>query len=330
MDMSKNVWLWDYSRPMRLLLVVGCGLALAACHADLTERLDVNPDKTVTVTYREVFDREMYANVSAAGGTDPFRAQLARSEGWGVAVADEPTDQPTVTYVKTVASSALAAVRLPDGLQSNDSGVGLTFSPGIALPFAVALAPRSGTSTTAIVPALMNPGDVLHRPGHDPAAASAVANALANAALVDAIVAVHLEIQRPSGTSCWDLHFATPTVLTFPTGDPGATIVRLAPIAVRSGDGNGGGGTPPIPQGANWSAVYASGVAYGLSPLAAWQSLGRYGTYAFERWGRSPADASDDRYLHARHFAVCVYSGGADLPEQIMGALYPIVDPHLK
>lgn len=325
--MSKNVWLLGYSRLIRLLLV-GCGLALAACHADLTERLDVNPDKTVTVTYREVFDREMYANVSAAGGTDPFRAQLARSDGWGVTVADVATDQPTVTYIKTIASSALATAHLPDGLQSNDSGVGLTFSPGIALPFAVVLVPSNGTST-ATVPALMNPRDVLRRPGHDPVDASAIANALANAASVDAIIAVHFELHRSSGTSRWDLHFATPTVLTFASGDPGVRIVPIPPAPVRSGTGNGGGGTPPIPPGANWSAVYASGVDYGLSPLGAWQSLGRYGTYAFERWGRSPDGASDERYLHARHFAVGVYSGGADLPEPIMDALYPIVDPHL-
>jgi hypothetical protein len=314
---------------LRLALVAGCALALAACHADLTERLDVNPDKTVTVTYREVFDREMYTNVAAAGGTDPFRVQPARSDGWDVTIADLSTDHPTVTYAKTVASHALAAVRLPDGLRSNDSGVGLTFSPGSVLPFAVALAPANGKSTTATVPALMNPDDVLHRPGHDPAAAGAVANALANAALVDAIVAVHLELHRSLGTSRWDLHFAIPTVLTFETGDPGVAIQPFPPVVVNSGNGNGDGRTPPLPPGANWSAVYASGVDYGLSPLAAWQSLGRYGTYAFERWGRSPDKAPDDQYVHARHFAVGVYSGGADLPESIMHALYPIVDPHL-
>ena len=149
------------------------------------------------------------------------------------------------------------------------------------------------------------------------------------------ILYVHLEIRTPNVVAAngnaltdasvlWDLHFASSGTFEYITKQNRAEI---DPILVRvdadTPDRNDPS-TPPAPPAADWSAVYAAGVAYGASPLAAWQSAGKAGTYDFTRWGQTSGN-TDQTYRPATAFAGGVYLNGAEIPKTMMDTVLELV-----
>ena len=56
---------------------------VAACHADLTERVTINGDGSAVVTFREALDDELYRfSRETVTGMDPFGIALLTSQGW--------------------------------------------------------------------------------------------------------------------------------------------------------------------------------------------------------------------------------------------------------
>lgn len=327
----------------RLVLLAGLAstLLLSGCHADITERIVADSNDKVTVTYLESLDSELFRAVSKVGGTDPFRLALARSEGWQVSDSVTNAGGHLVSYSKTAPIDELSALKLPDGDHPLSGAPldGFNFSPSSVLPFHISLSkttPQSGSLKAQVLPALSSPEQVITRPGHDPNAASAVANALQNAKAVDSIVDVHLEIKTPKdvaaangntmtdGSVQWDLHFAGSGAFEYKTKQLRAEIDPILVTVDEGAPDRNDHSTPPAPPAADWSAVYAAGVAYGASPFAAWQSVGKAGTYDFTRWGQ--LGGTDQTYRPARGFAGGVYLNGAGIPETLTDTILELVD----
>lgn len=311
----------------RLISAAVFVLGLCGCHADVTERIVANPDNTVTVTYREALDAQLYSAVAKIGGADPLHETSARNAGWKVAESVTAAGERVVSYSKTAPANQVQSLTLT----SNNSKTvdGFDFSPASAFPFSIALSKISTGAQT--IPALLYPDRVLTRPGHDPDAAAAAANAARNAGAVDSVVSVHLELKGPyrvtatngqrlaDGAVRWDLYFAKPISIEYTSGPLTARIAAAFPSVAAGRPDRNDPSTPPAPAQADWSAVYASGVNYGSSPVAAWQNVGEGGTYDFMRWGKAAGGLNND-YRQAAKFAIGVYLNGAGIPESVMTA----------
>ena len=328
-------------QPLLLLVGFAGTLLLSGCHADITERIIADANDKVSVTYLESLDSELFSAANEVGGTDPFRFDSARSEGWQVSDSATNAGGHLISYSKTASIKELSTLKLPDGDHSTSGEPldGFNFSPSSALSFRVVLrkiTPQSSGLKGQILPALSSPDQVIVRPGHDPNTASAVANALQNATAIDSVVDVHLEIKTPNdiivsnghtmgdGRVNWDLHFARSAAFEYDTKDLRAQIEPTLVSVDESTPDRNDPSTPPMPPAADWSAVYASGVAYGASPFAAWQSIGKAGTYDFTRWGHASGD-TDQSYRPARAFALGVYLEGAGISKSIMDATMELV-----
>jgi len=315
---------------LRAILVTAGIFCLTGCHADVTQRLSINPDHTVTLTYREVLDAAMYLAATKTGGSDPFRMSLAKASGWTVSEDNGPNGEHIFTYVKSAPSTQVNALTFPRSHNSD----GFNFGPAIAFPYKLRFDSSNGPTS---VPALLNPGNVLQRPGHNPDGAAAEANALRNAEAVDAVVDAHFEIKAlwrgmktngktmPDGSIRWDLHFSKPTSVQYALGASRLQFIDSERDVAAGAPDKNDPSTPPAPRDADWSAVYASSFGYADSPLAAWQSIGTGGTYDFSRWG-DPSGRPDEKYRPASKFAIGVYWSGSGLPEPLLDATMQLID----
>jgi hypothetical protein len=324
------------------LAALASTLVLSGCHADITESIVADSNDKVTVTYFESLDSELFGAVSKVGGTDPFRLALARGEGWKVSDSATSVGGHVISYSKTASIDEMSSLNPPDGdhARADEALDGFNFSPSSVLPFHISLSKttlKSESLKAQVLPALSTPEQVITRPGHDPDLASAVANSLQNAQVVDSLVDVHLEIKTlkkvvaangksmTGGGVRWDLHFARSGAFEYATKQYRAEIEPILVTVYAGTPDRNDASTPPAPSAADWSAVYASGVTYGVSPLAAWQSVGNAGTYDFARWGQIKGD-TDQIYAPASGFAIGVYVAGAKIPRQVMNAALELLN----
>jgi hypothetical protein len=212
-------------------------LLLTGCHADITYRLDVHSNNTVTVAIREKLDDQFYnMAVSQSKDGDPFGAEAAKKAGWEVSKSVNDDGDHVNLLTRTVPLDSLKEA-LSTGPSAN----------GVGAP--IAIDPSSMTRTVGF----LTDRSVLHvaipAPMGKPETASTTRNPLgaSASAMVSSIVSMHFELKTPGkvldtngdttsdGAVRWNLNLQGPTDVqyTVETTDlPHAILLATILLAV--------------------------------------------------------------------------------------------------
>jgi hypothetical protein len=94
---------------LRLHLTLIAVVTLSGCHADLTERFDIHPDNTVTVTDRRVFDDQFYQLATTqTKSDDPLGIAASKAAGFVVTQTVDDNGNHVITFTKTIPLNEVA------------------------------------------------------------------------------------------------------------------------------------------------------------------------------------------------------------------------------
>lgn len=188
-----------------LLLPLGVAV-LTACHADITERFDLNADGSGTVTLRETMD-DQFAQIARSQSADPFGTEAARKSGWSVEQTLDDNGNHIVTMRRSFARGHANDVFHGNGLGQKTElrNVDLEQSGN---PF------RTTFRLRTTIPRLM------------PASSSNDPWANAGASMAASLVSIHLVLATPGqidetngerasdGSVRWNLSLTEPTTVS--------------------------------------------------------------------------------------------------------------------
>lgn len=195
-------------------------LALSACHADITERLDFRPDGGGTITVREATD-EQFTQIAHSQSPDPFSLDEARKNGWDVEQTLADNGDHVVTLRHSFASGDANGAFHGTGLGQKTALRGVDIQES-SNPFSTTV--RLRTTIPRLLPE--------NRSGNPWASAGA--------GMVASIVSVHLVISVPAriddtngelatdGSVHWNVSLTDPTTIAMTVTYLNAVNVALA------------------------------------------------------------------------------------------------------
>lgn len=210
-----------------ILAAVGV-LVLAGCHADITYRFDVHPNRTVTVTVKELIDDQFYQlAVSQNPSDDPFEFRTAKNDGWVIARSIDQNGNHSIIATKTVPLNQI---------QGKDALPGLMDSKSSPIHFAE-LKKSNGlfvdTSTLQ---------ETIPAPMSNARLQSADAMAAAGASMAASMISMRLDLRMPGwvtatngermadGYTRWTIDLRHPTVIRYTAQTPDSAHIVIAVV----------------------------------------------------------------------------------------------------
>lgn len=196
---------------------------MAGCHADITYRFEVHPDRQVGVIVREVVDDQLYQLAARRNESgDPLGANAAEAQGWTVTRSVDELNDHVLTLARTVPLSTLTG-DIESALPRSTGGTSISFAP-----FDIQETDGLFSDTESLtvnVPAPMATPD-----GSSPW--SGLSNELATS-----MIGLHFELKSPGtvlasngettpdGFTRWNINLQEPTQIRYTTQFPDITHI---------------------------------------------------------------------------------------------------------